>query len=170
MLGKLRQAYDTFQQTLTEANYHPEPQSPLRSLFALNATKLPETSNAAKFGKQMLTKSTKIGRGYLWAPLMGLASLKLQMASGVLTAIGGLAFGVAGAGLFILEYNRSKRIRMEVIKEVNFAGQTVEGSRADLCRLYQAQMKIMNIHDSFKKASLENTGDTIQSIIDRVRD
>lgn len=81
---------------------------------------------------------------------------------------GGLA--LAGAAMFYLEYAQSRRARNEVITEVNFAGQRVEGTRADLYHLHHAQEQIMNLSSVFKQASLETTSDTIHHIMESVKE
>ena len=68
-----------------------------------------------------------IGKRFMWGAIYALLAIKTV----TLAAIG---MAVAGVGLFGLEYYRSRKAGKEVITEVNFAGQTVEGSRASLCR------------------------------------
>lgn len=157
---KLKSLYDHFFQTLTEGHYRAEPR-PLWAIFRPAKKKeLPETPQLT-MGTKMIDTSTMIGQRFMWASIYAILSIKTLATT---------AFALAGAGiaLFGLEYYRSRKAAQETITEVNFAGQKVEGTRRDLCRLYQAQIKIMNLTSAFKQASLESTRDTINAIIDSV--
>lgn len=160
IVKKLKALSDHFFQTLTEGHYRAEPRPFWALLKPAKKKELPETPELT-VGSKMWGTSTTVGKRFLWASVYAILSMKTMLTTAV-----GLA-GVA-AGLFGLEYYRAKQASRETITEVNFAGQKVEGTRADLCRLYQAQIKIMNLTTSFKLASLESTYDTIQNIIDSV--
>lgn len=155
----IRSAYDTFETTLEEANYLAEPRSIL-NFFGFGKKKLPETTGVTVSTK-MLDTSETVGRRFMWGAIFAALTIKtLMVTAGLLT--------LAGCGILAAEYVRAKRVREEEIIEVNFAGQRVKGSRADLCRLHKAQVNIMNLATVFKKASLESTSDTIQHLIDGV--
>lgn len=155
----IRSAYDTFEDTLEEANYLAEPRSIL-NFFGFGKKKLPETTGVTVSTK-MLDTSETVGRRFMWGAIFAALTIKtLMVTAGLLT--------LAGCGILGVEYMRAKRVREEEIIEVNFAGQRVKGTRADLCRLHKAQVNIMNLATVFKKASLESTSDTIQHLIDGV--
>ncbi len=159
---KAKALYDHFFQPLTEGHYRAEP-TPLWRLFmpSKKTQQIPDVPHL-NMGTKMLDTSKMIGKRFMWGAIYALLAVKT-------VTLAAAALAVAGGGLFGLEYYRSRKAGKEVITEVNFAGQTVEGSRASLCRLYQAQIRIMNLTTHFKRASLESTRDTIQRIVDRGR-
>ena len=97
----------------------------------------------------------------MWASAIALLSMQTMA-----WVAGGLA--VLGGGILATEYLQSRRARTNVITEVNFAGQHVEGTRADLYRLHQAQVRIMNLASSFQQASSESTSETVARIAESV--
>lgn len=158
-MARIRRPIDQFKQTLTEANYNSQPRS-LWSLISGKKRDLPETTSLI-VGNGMISTSKRVGNRFLWAALFAALSTHTLIVAAV---------GLAAAGLtvFGLEYYRAKKDREDTITEVNFAGQKVEGTRADLCHLHHAQLKIMNIGTAFKQASLESTTDTIGNILESV--
>lgn len=156
---KIRRPVEKFQQTVLEANYNAQPRT-LWSLISGEKRDLPDTTPLA-VGNRMIDTSQTVGKRFLWAAAFAALSTKTLMMAAIV-------LGVTGGAMFALEYYRARRDSEDIITEVNFAGQKVEGKRADLCRLYQAQMKIMNLGSSFKQASLESTSDTIQKILEQV--
>lgn len=157
----LRARYDHFETTLEEAHYHAAPRS-VFDLFKSDKKRLPETT-PLQVSTRMIGTSETVGKRFVWGAIFAALSIKtLALASVVLAA--------TGLGILAAEYKRAKRMREDIITETNFAGQQVQGRRADLCRLHKAQVKIMNLGASFKKASMESTTDTIRNIIDSVAD
>ncbi|MDE1152248.1 MAG: hypothetical protein PW788_06910 [Micavibrio sp.] len=159
MFRGLVKAYENFQQTLTEGHYMAAPLS-IWSLFKPRAAQLPHSPQIT-LGTGMLGTTRSVGNRWLWASLVALLSMKTLVAWGA-------GFGTVGVGFLALEYVRSARARHDVIREINFAGQTVEGTRSDLCRLHNAQMNVMNLASSFREASMETTHDTIRRLMDSV--
>lgn len=149
---RIRGPFDLYERTLQEANYNAKPRS-LWSLIRGKKRELPETTQI-EVGEKMVDTSRTIGKRFMWAAIFAALSMKML----VVLAVG---LAAAGIGLFALGYHRAKKDRLDVITEVNMAGQKVEGTRADLCRLHMAQVKIMNLASSFKQASHESTTDTI---------
>jgi len=160
MLQGIRKAYDNFQQTIAEGNYRARPTNIISVLLGRDKGNLPETAEVA-MGATMLDTGRSFGTRLLWASAVALLSM---------TAMAWVALGLAvvGTGMFVAEYLQSRRAREDVITEVNFAGQRVEGKRKDLCKLHQAQVRIMNLGSSFQPASTESTSDTIHRLIDSV--
>jgi hypothetical protein len=155
LIEKVTKAYDGFHRTIAEGNYRTE-----RSfLDLLTGTKrsLAATTEVA-IGATMLDTSKSFGKRMLWASAIAIVSMQ-----GMLWVALGMAS--IGFGFIGLEYKRARNARKETITEVNFAGQRVEGTRADLCRLHSAQVQIMNLAGTFKRASLENTKETVDDII-----
>lgn len=155
----LRTPFDHFQQTLTEANYNAAPRS-LWSMIQGHKRETPETTPLV-VGEGMIGTSKKVGNRYLWAAVFAALSTKTLLAAAVVLA-------TAGTAIVGLEYWRARKDRLDVITEVNFAGQKVQGSRADLCRLHMAQVRIMNLGSTFQRASLESTTDTIARLMESV--
>ena len=158
--GKLHEGYDNFHLTIAEGNYHIKP----KSLYTLITGQGRETDVSApitQVGTAMLDTGRSFGKRMMWASAIAFFSI-----NAVAWTIGCVAF--AGIALFALEYAQSRRARNETITEVNFAGQTVEGTRADLYHLHHAQEKIMNLSSAFKQASMDSTNDTIHRIMDDV--
>lgn len=160
MLNRARQAYDNFQQTIAEGNYRARPKNFISVLFGRDKGSLPETAEVA-MGATMLDTGRSFSARLLWASAVALLSMTTM-------AWAALGLAVAGTGMFAAEYIHSRRAREDVITEVNFAGQRVEGKRKDLCRLHQAQVRIMNLGNSFQPASTESTSDTVHRIIESV--
>lgn len=160
---KLKQAYDHFHQTLEEGHYRAEPMSIWSNWFKPSVPKkLPETPQVA-IGTRMLGTAEKLGNRFLWASIFAVLSIKSLMTTGI-------ALAAAGVGFFGIEYYRCRKAGDDVITEVNFAGQTVQGARRDLCRLFKAQAKLMNLTAAFKQASMASTSDTVRDILDSVKD
>ncbi len=158
-LGSGRWFYDEFQQTLAEGHYREKP-LPFWAPLKLTPGNWPETSPVAAGGVVLDTGRT-FAKRLLWGGAFALLAFDIVLKAGVALIASGLA-------LYGYEYYRSTCTRKETITEVNFAGQRVEGTRKDLCRLYQAQIRIMNIAGSFKQASMASTGETAAAIIKSV--
>lgn len=161
MLKKIGKLYEDFYNTLAEGHYRSEPLT-IWTLIKPPKRNMPGTS-PVEVGTRMLDTSGLVGKRFMWASIF--AALSIQTLT--TTAIG---LAVAGSGLLALEYRRSKTAGREVITEVNFAGQTVTGTRADLYHLHRAQEQIMKLTESFKQASMESTTDTINRIMEGVKD
>ncbi len=156
----IRNGYDNFHVTIAEGNYRIKPKS-LWTLITGQGSK-PEIDIAAtKFGGAMMDTGRSFGKRMMWASAIALVSMQAMVwvAAGI---------ALAGAGLFVLEFMQSRRAGREVIREVNFAGQHIEGTRADLYHLHNAQEKIMNLGGTFAQASMESTSETIERVIDSV--
>jgi hypothetical protein len=156
LFKKLSKFYEHFYQTLAEGHYQAEPLT-LWTLIRPNKQKMPGTG-PVEVGTRMLDTSTTVGKRFLWASIFAALSIHALTTTAVVLA-------VAGAGLLALEYRRSKEAGRQTITEINFAGQKVQGKRADLYHLHKAQEQIMKLSDSFKMASLESTTDTIDRIL-----
>ncbi len=161
LFKKIGKAYETFYNTLAEGHYRAEPLT-IWTLIKPQKRSMPGTS-PVEVGTRMLDTSGTVGKRFMWASIF--AALSIQTLT--TTAIG---LAVAGSGLLALEYRRSKISGRETITEVNFAGQTVTGCRADLYHLHRAQEQIMNLTGSFKQASMESTTDTINRIMETVKE
>lgn len=161
LFKQIGKAYETFYNTLAEGHYRAEPLT-IWTLIQPQKRKMPGTS-PVEVGTRMLDTSGTVGKRFMWASIF--AALSIQTLT--TTAIG---LAVAGSGLLALEYRRSKASGRETITEVNFAGQTVTGTRADLYHLHRAQEQIMNLTGSFKQASMESTTDTINRIMETVKE
>ena len=158
--GKIWKGYEKFHNTIAEGHYRAEPLTIWTLLKPPKKKDLPETPQTAT-GAMMIGTSRTLGKRFMWAAIF--AALSIQT---LYTVAIGLA--VVGVGLLTMEYKRSKRSGEEVIREVNFAGQVVEGKRKDLFHLHNAQERIMNLSTSFKAASMESTTDTIDRIMKSV--
>ncbi len=157
-----RAGYDNFHLRIAEGNYRVKPKS-LWTLITGQGSK-PEIDVAAtKFGGAMMDTGRSFGKRMMWASAIALVSMQAMV-----WVAGGIA--LAGAGLFVLEFVQSRRAGREIIREVNFAGQHIEGTRADLYHLHNAQEKIMNLGGTFAQASMESTSETIERIISSVAD
>lgn len=158
----VRAGYDNFHLRIAEGNYRIQPKS-LWTLLTGQGSK-PEVDVAVtKVGGAMMDTGRSFGKRMMWASAIALVSMQAMV-----WVAGGIA--LAGAGLFVLEFMQSRRAGREVIREVNFAGQQVEGTRADLYHLHNAQEKIMNLGGTFAQASMESTSETIARIISSVGD
>ena len=158
--GDLWKGYEKFHNTIAEGHYRAEPLTIWTLLKPPKKKDLPETPQTAT-GAMMIGTSRTLGKRFMWAAIF--AALSIQT---LYTVAIGLA--IVGTGLLTMEYKRSKRSGEEVIREVNFAGQVVEGQRKDLYHLHNAQERIMNLAASFKAASMESTTDTIDRIMNTV--
>ena len=161
MLQKLRQAYEKMEQTLAEGNYRSGPNSLWGRLLGKKDPIIPETTEIA-VGATMIGTSRIWGVRLLWTAAVAVLSVHF-------VAWTAFAIGAIGAGVLATEYVHCARARKDVITEVNFAGQKVEGTRADLCRLHMAQVRIMNLANAFQPASAETTHETVQQIMDSVK-
>lgn len=159
-ISYIRNGYDNFHQTIAEGNYHIKPKS-LWTLITGQGREADLSAPTTFAAAAMLDTGRSFGKRMMWASAIALFSMNAMV-----WAVGGLA--LAGVAMFVLEYSQSRRARNETITEVNFAGQTVEGSRADLYHLHQAQEQIMNLSSAFKQASMDSTNDTIHRIMDSV--
>lgn len=158
--GKIWKGYEKFHTTICEGHYRAEPLTIWSLIRPPKKKDLPETPQTAT-GAMMIGTSRTLGKRFMWAAIF--AALSIQTLYTVAIALAGV-----GVCLLTLEYNRSKRAGEEVIREVNFAGQIVEGKRKDLYHLHYAQERIMNLSASFKQASMESTTDTIDRIMKTV--
>ncbi|HYD17591.1 MAG TPA: hypothetical protein VEF76_03835 [Patescibacteria group bacterium] len=153
----VRQGYDNFHLTIAEGNYRIKPKS-LWTLITGQGSRPEVDVAAAQFGTAMIDTGRSFGKRMMWASAIALVSMQAMV-----WVAGGIA--LAGAGLFVLEFMQSRRAGKETIQEVNFAGQHIEGTRADLYHLHNAQEKIMNLGGTFQQASMESTSETIERII-----
>ncbi len=160
MLQKLRQIYEDVEQTLVEGSYRSSPHS-FWSRIIGKKDDLPDTTELA-VGTSMVDMSRVWGVRILWTAAVAALSTCVMVWAAA-------AIGIVGAGMLIAEYEHARRARKDIITEVNFAGQRVQGMRADLCRLHIAQVRIMNLANAFRPASEETTHDTVQEIIDSVK-
>ena len=160
---KARDLYDRYQQILIEGHYRPDPQASWLRLFGFEkkSDALPTTTRLLA-ATALLRTGKSVGKRLMWLSVFALASTKL-------VAILAGTFAVAGVAFVGFEFWHANRERKEVIRERNFAGQIVEGARGDLCRLYQAQTAIMNVHEHFKQGSLESSSETILDIVKSVQ-
>lgn len=161
MLQKLRQIYEGIEQTLAEGNYRSEPNSIWSRVFGNKDDTIPETTELA-VGATMIGTSRVWGVRLIWTAAVALLSVHF-------VAWAAVGVGILGAGILGSQYAQCARARNDIITEVNFAGQKVEGTRADLCRLHMAQVRIMNLANTFRPASEANTHDTVQQVIDSVK-
>ncbi len=153
----IKRAFDEFNQTMLEGHYGADKKS-IWSFF-FKPKNVESDAMPVIAGNRLFQMSSKtLGSKYVWPPLIAVLSVQLQLATVVV-------LGAAGAGLLGYEYMRCRRMRHEIITEVNVAGQTVTGTRADLYRLHRAQASILNLSSSFRPASTESTRDTIQDIM-----
>jgi hypothetical protein len=139
MFRWLRKKIDNFNEVVTEGNYRLPPKSWGELITGIKPKlQLPATSEVA-IGTTMIDTSKNLGERFFWgfgvAALGGLVALKWAA----------LIFGTVGIGVYTLEYFQAKKSRNDVITEINYAGQKVKGTRADLYRLHRAQNMIMNI-------------------------
>lgn len=159
-LKPLKNAYEHFNQVLVEGHYGADQPS----IWSLLLSKSKDEADAPPLmagNKMFKMSSSMLSKKYVIPPVIAVLSLQLQMAA---VAV----IGLMGAGLLTFEYMRCLRLREEVITEINMAGQTVRGTRADLSRLHRAQASIMNLASSFRPASVENTSDTLSDILNTV--
>lgn len=156
MFKKLQKFYEHFYVTLAEGHYQAEPLT-IWTLIRPNKQKMPGTT-PVEVGTRMIDTSSMVGKRFMWATIFAALSIHALTTTAIL-------LGVAGVGLLALEYNRSREAGRQTITEVNFAGQKVQGKRADLYHLHKAQEQIMRLADTFKQASMESTTDTIDRIM-----
>jgi hypothetical protein len=162
--SRIQTAVDSFQQILIEGNYHSDIKT-LSKLFGFEK-KVPILKDKIqpanlKIGNSLVNTLQTVGTRLIWLSLFAaLAVDKILF----------LAIGAAtiGAGLIALDYAKCRKSREEIITEVNFAGQTVTGKRGALCRLHQAQSKIINLIDHFALAAMDSRSETIKKIIAEV--
>jgi phosphopantetheine adenylyltransferase len=163
MFKWLRNSVDKFNQVITEGNYRMPPMTWGRLITGIKPSlQLPATSEVA-VGTTMIDTSKMLGEKFLWA----FAVAALTVSALKWAAIG---FGVVGIGVYTAEYIRAKKSRSDVIKEINFAGQRVEGTRADLYRLHNAQLRIMNISDTLGSSTSMTTADAIAKVLETVKE
>jgi len=161
MFKWLEKSIERFNKVVTEGNYRMPPMTFGRLIRGLKPQlQLPATSEVA-VGTSMIDTGKMLGERFLWAfSIAALGAVALKWAA--------IGFGVAGIGVYTLEYFRAKKSREDVINEINFAGQRVQGTRADLYRLHHAQLRIMNISNSMNAES-SSTADAIDAILDSVK-
>lgn len=156
-LAPIKRGFEHFHQTLQEGHYGADKTSMWSFLFKPKEAD-DEAAPVAASSKLIKMTSKALSTKYFIPALLAVLSVQMQMAT--LVGIAVLAGGVLAG-----EYLRCRRLRNQIITEVNVAGQKVTGTRADLCRLHRAQASILNLSSSFRQASLESTGDTINDII-----
>ena len=158
----LEKSIERFNRVVTEGNYRMPPMTWGRLIRGLKPQlQLPATSEVA-VGTSMIDTGKMLGERFLWAfSIAALGAVALKWAA--------IGFGLAGVGVYTLEYFRAKKSREDVINEINFAGQRVQGTRADLYRLHHAQLRIMNISNSMNAES-SSTADAIDAILDSVKE
>jgi len=161
MFDRLKRTVDKFNQILVEGSYRLQPLTFLNLIRGLKP-ELPATSEVA-VGTTMIDTSKSWGGKFLWGSAIALLSMKTLMWA----AIG---LGVTGVGVYTMEYFRAKNARDDVLTEINFAGQRVQGKRSDLYRLHRAQLLIMNISSSLEGNQATTTADAIRRILDTVKD
>lgn len=159
----LKNKLDQFNQVVSEGNYRLPPMTFVRLITGIKPKlELPATAEAA-MGTSMIDTGKNLGERFLWAfsitALGGVVALKWAA----------LGFGLAGIGVYSLEYIRAKKSREDEITEVNLAGQRVKGKRADLYRLHNAQVRVMNITDKLSHGE-ETAGEAVRKILDSVKD
>lgn len=156
---KIRSVLDTYDEVMREGSYHSEPQSLISILFNSKKrsidTPTAVVSQLANGASKTLFKKIAIGAA--------IALLSTQMALGL-----GIGLAVCATAFKVAEYQRARKARLEIIEERNFAEQLVRGSRRDLCRLHIAQNQILNLSESFQRASLKSASDTIDDIVNSV--
>jgi hypothetical protein len=163
MYKLLRKKVDQYNQVLEEGTYRAKPMTLMSLVRGLQPDlRLPETTEAA-FGTQIIEQGKSLGSKFLWGSALLLASMGALM-------WGALALGTAGIAIYALEYRHAKRARENLIAEINFAGQRVQGRRADLCQLHRAQLRIMNISSSLDASSAATTNDAVNAILESVKD
>lgn len=157
--GPLMRAYAHFNEVLLDGHYGSDNPS-IWSFLTKDSNK--PSSTPVKAGTTLFSMSSQtISQRYILPSLVALLSVQLQIAA-VVTVVG------AVGGLFAFEYLRCKKLRRDIITEVNVAGQTVRGTRGDLARLHRAQANILDLATSFRPASIENTSDTISDLMESV--
>jgi hypothetical protein len=146
---------------LMEGNYHSEPRSSLVQLLKTRRMKRVRETIPTVAAETMVNTTRNVGTRFLWLGIFTALTTNAVLWCGV-------ALGTVGYGIMAYEYLRAKKTSRDIIKEVNFAGQLIEGERADLCRLHVAQAKIMNLSDHFERASLSSTCEIIREIMSGV--
>lgn len=161
MLQWMRKSMDNFNQVITEGNYRMPPMTWGRLITGIKPQlQLPATSEVA-VGTTMIDTGKMLGEKFMWA----FAVAALTVSALKWAAIG---FGVVGAAVYTAEYWRAKKSRNDEITEINFAGQKVKGTRADLYRLHIAQLRIMNIQDHLG-ASTSTTAEAVCTVLETVK-
>jgi hypothetical protein len=157
LFQKIENRFESFDQVMREGNYHSERKSALAQLLQPKKMDLPETVPAVA-ATNMVSTSLSFAKRLFWISVVAAFTTQSMI-------LVGLIAGSIGASIITSQYRNAKKSGQEIIQEKNFAGQTVEGKRADLCRLFMAQTRIMNLADTFKRASLESTTQTIDQIV-----
>lgn len=161
MFDRLKRTIEKFNQVLAEGNYRVPPMTWGRLIRgSLKPELLPATSEVA-VGTSMIDYGKSLGSKFMWGSAIALISMTaLKWAA--------IGFALAGSAVYTAEYFRAKKSRDDVIVEINFAGQRVKGKRADLYRLHQAQLHVMNITSSLDGATASTTAEAIHSVMDSV--
>lgn len=157
-IRSIYRGFKHFERVLTEGNYRYDKKSALGELLNSKMPDLPDTLPAVAAGRMVRIVKTA-GERIGWLFLLTLAAQNTM----VLWGFG--AVSVIGSGLMVREYTRAKNRMNDRLRETNVAGQTVEGSRMDLCRLYNAQARIFKIADHFKDAPMQTTKEVIEDIV-----
>jgi hypothetical protein len=152
-----------FERVLTEGNYRYDKKSALGELLNSKMPDLPDTLPAVAASRMVRVVKTA-GERIGWLFVLTLA------AQNTMVWWGFGAVSVIGSGLMMREYTRARNRMSDMLRETNVAGQTVEGSRMDLCRLYNAQALIFKIADHFKDAPMQTMTEVINDIVASVAD
>lgn len=163
MFKWLEKKLDKYNQVVTEGNYRLPPMTWGRLLRGLKPElQLPATSEVA-VGTSMIDTGKMLGEKFVWATIITAATLTtLKWAA--------LGFAIIGSAVYTMEYIRAKKSREDVITEVNFAGQLVKGTRADLCRLQRAQLRIMNVSNNVDASSSVTAEEAVSNILRSVEE
>lgn len=142
MLEFLKKKFQKFHATIIEGHYdgHVHPARDL--ITEQDCSPSPEE----KAGSLSFSLALMIAGDVVLGAFAALTSLTaLGIAAGVIAA--------AGASFYAHEYYRCKKAATEKICETNLAGQHVEGTRTDLCRLHKMQERIVDLSVEFGSAS-----------------
>jgi hypothetical protein len=164
LLDTLKKPYWSFWQTLAEGNYRPERASLWSRIFDWSPPNTPaqNSSNVRSVGSVVLGSSKNLANRLFGFSLFTFVATRNLMKTGAL-------LGGAGTLLYGIEYLRARHARKKIIREQNFVGQTVEGTRADLYRLNQVQTRILHIQDEFARVATCTTSDMVKRLIDSVQ-
>ncbi|GEM_PF-3121956 len=162
-IRSLYRGFKHFERVLTEGNYRYDKKSALGELLNSKMPDLPDTLPAVAAGRMVKIMQT-VGEKMGWVFVLTLA------AQNTMVWWGFGAMCVIGSGMMVREYTRARNRMNDTMREINVAGQTVEGVRKDLCRLYNAQARIFKIADHLKDASMGTTKEAIDEIVASVAD
>lgn len=162
-IRSIYRGFKHFERVLTEGNYRYDQKSALGELLNSKMPDLPDTLPAVAASRMVRIVKTA-GERIGWLFVLTLA------AQNTMVWWGFGAVSVIGSGLMVREYTRARNRMSDTLRETNVAGQTVEGSRMDLCRLYNAQARIFKIADHFKDAPMQTMTEVINDIVASVAD